>query len=340
MKILMTNIWLDNYAGTEVYIRDLAIALANRGVKVEVYSPKLGRVAKEISRHGIHVCNRIKDVMMVPDLIHAQHLTPSLDALNRFVDRPAIYVVHDKSFDGDMPPHSARIMQYLAVDKVCREKILDQGIDPSQTKILLNWVDIDRFEKRHRTAVRLKKALVFSNYAKPGNHYDIIAKACRQTGLQVDVIGKGFGNDVPNPEKALLDYDVVFAKGKAAIESLATGAAVIVCDYRGLGGMVLPENYRYFRENNFGMNTMTREVGVSAVIAELNKYDAQKIEKTTESIRVEADFSKYVDDIVGIYQDAIARYQMQHQSQVTETEVPVQNPTNALGKWLKKMFGA
>ena len=47
MNILLTNIWLDKYAGTEVGIRDLAIAFHKRGINVEVYSPNLGVVADE-----------------------------------------------------------------------------------------------------------------------------------------------------------------------------------------------------------------------------------------------------------------------------------------------------
>ena len=37
-------------------------------------------------------------------------------------------------------------------------------------------------------------------------------------------------------------YDIVFAKARAAIEAMAVGAAVIVCDFDGVGPMVSTEN--------------------------------------------------------------------------------------------------
>jgi hypothetical protein len=52
MNILITNIWLSNHGGTEVGVRDLAIAFHKRGLHVEVYSPELGEVADEIRDAG------------------------------------------------------------------------------------------------------------------------------------------------------------------------------------------------------------------------------------------------------------------------------------------------
>lgn len=308
MKILFTNIWLDNYAGTELYVRDLAIALHRRGHHVEVYSPLLGKVAGEIAEEGIHVCNHTENLMEKPDIIHGHHFVQTMHALRQFRNTPAIYMVHDRSYPGDTPPHSQRVLKYLAVDQICRDKILRHGIHPSKTRILLNWVDTQRFKKKKTITKKPIRALVFSNYATPDNYYKSVAEACDKMNIQLDVIGRSFQTNTFTPEELLPEYDIIFAKGKAALESLSSGAALIVCDFRGLGGMVLPENYRYFRENNFGMATMTRPHDVDLIVEEIKKYDPASVKLVSDRIRGEAAFSKYTDHIVRIYKQVIRSY--------------------------------
>jgi len=48
----------------------------------------------------------------------------------------------------------------------------------------------------------------------------------------------------------------VFAKGKAALESLAVGAAVVLCDARGVGPMVTSSQLDHLRPLNFGLRAL------------------------------------------------------------------------------------
>ncbi|MBK8500858.1 MAG: glycosyltransferase [Saprospiraceae bacterium] len=308
MKVLLTNIWLDEYAGTEVYIRDLSIELNKRGHQVEVYSPRLGKVAQEISEAGIHICGRTEEIKEEPDIIHGHQYLPTMDALSRFRNSPSIYFVHDRSYPGDTPPQIQRVNRYVAVDSICRQKILEHGIPESKVMTILNWVDTVRFYKKADISYSPARALVFSNNAKPDNYFSIIVEACKKMNLQIDVIGRGFNNTISNPQDILVKYDIVFAKGKAAIEAMATGAAVIVCDFRGLGGLVLPDNYEYFRSNNFGMNTMQDKIEVEAICRQIAKYNAEQIELVTNRIRREADFVTYVDYLEETYKRIIRSY--------------------------------
>jgi hypothetical protein len=320
MKVLLTNIWLDEYAGTEVYVRDLSLALHKREQHVEVYSPRLGKVASEIRQAGIHICDRIEDLQEVPDIIHGHQFLPTMDVMARFRNSPAIYFVHDKTYPGDTPPQLPRVMRYVAVDAICREKILNHGVAKQKISTILNWVDTERFYEKTALAARPSRALVFSNNAQPNNYYQIIAEACQKMNIQIDAVGRGFGNSISNPQDTLVNYDIVFAKGKAAIEALASGAALIVCDFRGLGAMVLPENYDFFRKNNFGMNSMTHPIEVDRLCQEIEKFDAQKISLVTSRIRGDADFNTYVDNLLQIYQKAISSYKWKKIFQSRKTD--------------------
>ena len=178
MNILITNIWLVNYAGTEVYVRDLAIALKNRGIHVEVYSPDLGTVAAEIREAGILVTDSTEELVNKPDLIHAHHFIPTMDVIVRFPDTGVIYFLHDRTNIVDTPPKHRNIVKYMAVDYNCIDRlVIDNNIPVESTGVLYNWVDTSRFKLRETIHQKPKKALVFSNTANVDNYYKTIKEA-------------------------------------------------------------------------------------------------------------------------------------------------------------------
>jgi glycosyltransferase involved in cell wall biosynthesis len=309
MNILITNIWLSNHAGTEVGVRDLAIALHKRGIHIEVYSPELGAVANEIRNAGVHVVDSTRDLIQQPDLIHAQHFIPSMDAMARFPGVPAVYFLHDRLHPSDTPPKYSQVARYVAVDYNCLDRlIIDNGIEEKDTFVLYNWVDTDRFKLRGHISNKPSRALVFSNYATKDNYFRVLQEACERSNIGLDGTGRGFNNEVADPENIMHNYDIVFAKAKAAMEALATGAGVILCDTRGLGEFVTRENFSHFRKYNFGMRTLTRPVETGLVLAEINKYGKDKILEAALLIRKDASFTTYLEKILEIYRSAIREY--------------------------------
>lgn len=309
MKILITNIWISMYSGTEVSVRDLSVALHRKGHHVEVFSPILGKVAEEIREAGIHITDQREKLREKPDIIHAKHYIPAMEAIAMFPDVPVIYFLHDRTHIIDSPPPYSGIVKYVAVDYNCLDRlIIDNGIPPERTDVLLNWVDTDKFRLRKHFSEQPKRALVFSNYAKKDNHYQIIKNACDQYGIELDVIGGGFGKNIKDPENQLQNYDIVFAKAKAAIEAMATGAAVILCDFRGLGEMVNTRNFDHFRQYNFGMKMLSNPVEEDSIIREIQKYDATETRKISRRIIKEADFGDYLLKITELYRDVIREY--------------------------------
>ncbi len=55
-------------------------------------------------------------------------------------------------------------------------------------------------------------------------------EACRRTQLTLDVIGAESGSVSTRPQDVLGQYDMVFAKARCALEALAVGSAVVLCD--------------------------------------------------------------------------------------------------------------
>src|SRR3954451_4638444 len=192
MRILLTNLTLATRTGTEIVTRDLALGLAAAGHTPIVFCPNLGEIAEEIHRAGIPVVRDLVDLTEVPDVIHGHHYVECTTATLRFPQTPAIFVCHDRLSWHDLPPPSAQIRRYVAVDRNCLERLSSEsGLSPEKIRMIHNAVDVRRFAARGWLAERPGRALIFSNYATRGSHLEPILEACSMLSLAVDVVGSG-----------------------------------------------------------------------------------------------------------------------------------------------------
>ncbi|MBI5894874.1 MAG: glycosyltransferase, partial [Desulfobacterales bacterium] len=233
LRILITNNALANPAGSEIYVRDLAMALVRRGHFPMAYSPILGDVAGALRRATIPVVGKLEELNAVPDLIHGHHHLEAMSAMLHFHGTPAIFVCHGWAPWEESPPVFPAIRRYVAVDDLCRERLYSTpGVRSEQVEVLYNFIDLERFKRRAELPKQARTALVFSNYASEGKRLETIRRACARVGIpKVDVAGFGSGRVVAKPENFLRRYDLVFAKARCALEALAIGATVIVADF-------------------------------------------------------------------------------------------------------------
>jgi hypothetical protein len=307
VRILITNNTLAQRAGSEIYVRDLALALLRRGHDPVVYSSVLGEVAEELRRATVPVIDDLAALNSPPDLIHGQHHLDTMVAVLRFPDVPAIFMCHGWAPWQERPPVFPSIRRYVAVDDLCRERLLTTpGIAADRVDVVLNGVDLKRFQARPPLPQRARSALVFSNYAAPGGFGDTVMRACRAHGLErVEVVGGCSGRTTAEPERLLQEFDIVFAKGRSAIEAMAVGCAVVVADTSGLAGMVDSTNVQRLRRLNFGVRTMQADrVTDASVAAALGRYDAQDAATVSAFIRSDADFDAAVGRLLEIYHQA------------------------------------
>ncbi|WP_394773706.1 hypothetical protein [Flavobacterium sp.] len=312
MNILITNITISEYTGTETYVKELAIELINRGNLVEIFALIMGDLSQELIEKGINVTSNLKQLKLIPDIIHAHHNINTLKVINFFKFTPVVFFIHDRTSVFDHPLKHKNILKYVAVDYNCKERyFLENNFKEEDIEIVYNWVNTDRFSLKKQINKQLKKALVFSNYLNENNVYPQIKEACKELGVEVEIIGYSSGNICLQPEKILHKYDLVFAKAKAAIEAMATGAAVIVCDFRGLGGMVTTSNMKHFRDFNFGMKLMKNIPTKNNLIAEINKYNSGDTIKVSEYIIKESNFILAVSHLEEIYSTVITDFKNQ-----------------------------
>ena len=114
------------------------------------------------------------------------------------------------------------------------------------------------------------------------------------------------GQTTAAPEQLLRDYDLVFAKARAALEAMAVGCAVIVCDTRGAGPLVTPENFNQLRPWNFGFCTLTEAPTTEYFTTQILRYDARAATDVCRLVRAQAALEPVVDELVRAYESACA----------------------------------
>jgi hypothetical protein len=309
LRVLITNHTLGERAGSELYVRDLALGLLRRGHRPVVYSRVLGDVAAVLRDMTVPVVDSLDHLGCVPDVIHGQHHLEAMSAVLRFPQVPAVYFCHGWQPWEETPPVFPSIRRYVAVDDLCAERLLTTpGIDAQRVRTIYNGVDLQRFRPRTPLPERPRSALIFSNNATPGGYALAIRAACKRHGVErVDVAGRESAQVAAAPESLLGDYDLVFAKARCALEAMATGCAVVVADLAGLGGLVTTQNMHALRRLNFGARTMQAgRITEEAVLEQLQRYDAADAMQVAAWIRTDAAFDSAVDRVVEVYREALA----------------------------------
>lgn len=305
LRVLITNHSLARRSGTEVYVRDLALGLLRRGHTPVLYTTRAGEAARRLRDATVPVVEDLGKVSAPPDIIHGQHHAETMTALLHFNETPALFFCHGWLPWEETPPRHPRILRYVAVDDTCRERLLcEAGVPEERTRVILNAVDLARFRPRTPLPPRPRRALLFSNSAYA--HAGVVREACARAGITLDVAGGERG--LEEPEKVLGEYDLVFAKARCALEALAVGASVVLCDAAGAGPLVTSADLARLRRLNFGIRTLRNELRPETLAREISRYDASDAAEVSRRVRACADQEEAVDELVSLYREVVEEF--------------------------------
>ncbi len=322
---------LSHYAGTEIVVRDLALGLQAAGHHPMVYSPLPGKIAADIALTGIPVVADLRHLPLKPDIIHGHHFIQTLEALAHFPHTPGIYVCHDRLHWNDTPPGLNRLKRYVAVDYNCRERLTEEAQVPLDlVRVIYNTVDLDRFQPRPPLPDKPRRALIFSNYAGANTHMEPIQAACAALNLPVDMMGLNSANLQSQPEQLLGQYDLIFAKARCALEAMAVGAAVVLCDTRGLGPLVTAAEVEQLRPWNFGMRLLQQPLEPEQIIAQIKRYNPEDAAVVSRYIRKQADLRLGLKQYLQLYEEVLTEWQ-------NEPALPPDDPQIYLNLALTKL---
>lgn len=287
MRVLITAPSLDAVGGVPVYVRDFAAWLLRHGHSPVVYGPAHGDAAAQLRRLTIPVTSDLSTIAVEPDVIHGNSAVETMSALLHFSSTPALFTCHAWRGASALPPRFPRILHHVAVDETCADRLrMEAGVPPEKLTVLLNAVDTTHYLPRKTPLPpRPQRALIFGNAAHNASHVPLIREACRRSGIEVDVVARASGTFVDDPAAILSQYDLVFAKAKCALEGMASGAAVILCDVAGMGGLVRSVDLERLRRLNFGARTLSQPLTADAIAREIASYDPVDAGVVTENIR-------------------------------------------------------
>ncbi|MCC7124800.1 MAG: glycosyltransferase [Acidobacteria bacterium] len=307
MRVLFTNVALETRGGSELYVLDVARWLRASGHRPVVYSARLGELAETFRRHAIPVIDDLTRLGEPPDVIHAQHHLPAISALARFPSTPAVYVCHGWLPWEEAPLRHPGIRAYVGVSTATAERLIaEHGIPPSLVHRLPNFVDTARFTPREPLPSRPARALLFSNQAEDTGWSAVVAAACADRNIPLDIAGWRSGRPLDDPAAVLPGYDLVFARGRSALEAMAVGCAVILCDAEGLGPMVRPANLEALADGNFGIQILTQTHRVDHVVAEIDAYDPAATTAVAAAVRQHRTLDVVAPRLLALYEQAMA----------------------------------
>src|SRR5207302_349731 len=137
-------------------------------------------------------------------------------------------------------------------------------------------------------------------------HLPAVRKVCKEMGIELEIVGRQRGKPLPNPEDFLPSYDLVFAKARCALEAMAVGAAVVLCDVAGAGPLVTPADFDWLRRRNFGRWTLRDAVRPEVLARQIERYDASSAAEVTLRVRAEASLDGALEELAQLYREVIA----------------------------------
>ncbi|HXO73407.1 MAG TPA: glycosyltransferase family 4 protein [Bradyrhizobium sp.] len=333
MRVLITNLFVANFSGSETVVELLADALRRAGHEPMIFAPTLGPQAERMQARGHIVVDRLAMLPQRPDVMHLQHITPALMALVAFPDVPAVFTCHSATIELEAPRLHPQIRRYVAVDDFCRALCLKRDIPEDRLSVILNAVELRRFNARPPLPSKPKAALMLT---KTFEQQNLVRSACAKAGLKLDELGPATGEMSDQLEKVLPRYDIVFATARMALESAVVGCAVVVADGRGFAGLLRSENLKAWRRLNFGAGLLTAPVTAAALDAAIAAYDAADTAEVCRCLRAEASAEDYAAAYLQLYTQAIGEPITQDISHAAATAAWLEDllPSAAPRAWL------
>jgi len=302
LRVLITNLFVAKYSGSETVVELLADALSRAGHAPMIFAPTLGPQAERMQARGHIIVDRLALLPERPDVLHLQHITPALMAMTAFPDVPAVFSCHSATLEVEAPRPHPQIRRYVAVDDLCYAECAKREIPVDRLAVTLNAVDLKRFAARPPLPPKPKTALMLT---KTWEQQGLVRAACARAGLTLDELGPATRTTSDRLETVLPGYDIVFATARMALEAAAVGCAVVVVDGRGFAGMLRSENLNAWRRLNFGAGLLTAPVTAAALDAAITAYDPADAAEVCERIRAEASADDYAAAYVKLYAQAI-----------------------------------
>jgi hypothetical protein len=271
VKILVTNVWLSERGGSELFTKWLTISLHRAGHEVTCFTPVCGIVSEEIAHAGVCVVSDLEALRgRYFDLIHAHHRTPSALVKQMFPQVPMLYLAHGTEPEEEQPPKEVLgRVRYLAISEGVKHN-LNERHAILDVDIVRNPIDVDEFRSFSEIRSEPRSAILLKNAIDPGD-FSIMESFFKDRGIAFDLVGGPKSR--PDVVNAINEADLVISWGRGVLEALACERAVIAYGHDHLvDGMITSDNFYGFRTRSFNGRVGRQPLSRETLARELEKY--------------------------------------------------------------------
>lgn len=283
MKILITNIWLDDFGGTESWCYAMASELIKRGHTVDVYTPITGKIFKEFEKLGIKLVFEGEY-----DLILDNHNQTNLNKFKGFIIHTCHGVIKE---EGPMK---------LAVNVAVSKKSAEKWNCPI---IIPNSIDTNRFCCKKPLHNYIKKIL---SLCKSNTANNVLKQICHDADVEFESM---YGKEVFNIEDKINEADLVVGVGRSLLDAMSCGRPVVSFDdryyyeTRMMGhGYLTSDKFKYQEIDNLTGNSLKKSFNKLELAKEIfEKYNPKDGEINRQYILDNLSIEKTVDKYIELY---------------------------------------
>jgi hypothetical protein len=273
MQLALVTRALDGLGGSESYAITVAEQLERTGHGITLCAGELGRAGELARDRGLRV---VDSPAALPRDVEAALVQDGPSAIALAEARPGVpqvFVAHAPGIELQLPPPVVgSVAAIVAMNDRVEERMAALPLDAEIVR-LRQPIDVKRFRPRGDVAARPRRALVLSNYLY-GDRADAIQAACARLDVECAIAGR-HGRRTERPEEAIAAVDVVIGYGRAALEGMACGRAVLILDWFGGDGWLTAEKYPAIEADGFAGGATPAVTGLDRLTDELAAYEPE-----------------------------------------------------------------
>lgn len=309
LHVLITQQYLCDRGDSELFAIEIARELHTLGHQVAVYTSRAGVLAKELTSHGIPVLTKLQDIPWKPDVIHGQQHLQTLAALNFFPSVPVVYCCHGEQPWIEEPPKHPNILKYVSMCKILHMTNLAKfsWMQEDQCISLWNTFQTKLFPRTRSLLSPKGKALFYAHFKLNSIDENSLKLACSEADLELHFMGSPYAPSTDDPHSLFLDYEVVFAAGRNAIEAAASGCGVIPISHRRVGEALTFSNLTRYIDCNFSARSYGYDLAITRenIKMQIDATRSTDHRELSQWIRDNLGMETTLPKWISIYQDAI-----------------------------------
>lgn len=270
MKILVSNLRLNHFGGSEIWTYQVVEELLRLNHEVYIYTREVGEVYDMLIQKGAKPFHNGKQYDLgILNHVECIHSLRDMDISVRVQTCHGVFPAPEQ-------PVKEGIDYHVSITEEVHDHLLQKGI---KSDVLYNPVNLDRYDRMFSVSDRVNSILCLCVGTQAQQEVIEVGKRMK---IRVSVHSK-WKEPIFNLEEEINKHDLVIGYGRGVVESIACGRNVIVYDSRRYtpkqgDGLLTKDNFNQSLACNFTGRATNKKFTVKSLCDEVSKATYQKSE--------------------------------------------------------------